>query len=440
MKQTLSLLSLFVVGLVTVVPLTAHGDHHHHDERDLTALVAPENLTQAPEDQAILRWQARLDREGGDMAATWERLGWAYIAKGRTTLDKGYFALAVELVEQMEERHGESDASRLLLGHAVLQQHRFRETEAIANALVADGTNPRGWALLSDARMERGDLAGAIAACQEFVNRLPGPEAYVRIAHLRWLKGDLAGAEHMMQTALEATGYSAVETSDWMRVRWGGYRLRAGEPADALTLADTVLDRRADYAPALLLRGQARLALGQTTAAIVDLARAAELNPLPEYQWWWADALRERGEDQAAREVESALRNEGRARDPRTLALYLATRDQWLTVAEKLAREEWIERSDPHTRDALAWVLAVQGRTEEAAAFLAPLLEQVPADGRIWLHAALIEHWRGNLDAAQKFAREADRLRGGLLPSEQRRLDQLREAQVGVAPVPNSNI
>lgn len=416
----------FLSGCFTTVAI-AHDGHHHGSvsEQTLAALVAPENLSDSVEDQEILRWQLRRDAEDGAAAATWGRLGWAYIAKGRTTFDERYFTLAARLAEDWEAKHVTSDATRLLRGHAVLQLHRFAEAEGIAHKLVASGSDPRGWALLSDAHMERGHIAEAIAACQEFVNRMPGPEAFVRISHLRWLSGDLSGADETMRLALDAAGNTTTETSDWMRVRLARFRLQAGELSDALALADAVLGRRADYAPALLLRGQVRLAMARPAEAVVDLELGAELNPLPEYQWWWAEALRENGELDAARSVEATVRKVGAERDPRTLALFLATRDQLLTVAEKLARAEWVARSDAHTRDALAWVLAAQGRVDEAAVFFAPLFEQAPADGRIWLHAAAISGMAGKPAEAREYAQRAAAFKWSLLPSERRRLAKL---------------
>lgn len=424
-------ISLCLSGLAGFAFTTAAHEGHHHgpvSAQALAALVAPENLTDSAEDREIRRWQSRHESEAGAATTTWGRLGWAYIAKGRTTFDERYFTLAARLAEDWETRHGRSDATRLLRGHAVLQLHRFAEAEAIARELTATGSDPRGWALLSDAHMERGDLAAAISACQAFVNLMPGPEAYVRISHLRWLSGDLAGADEMMRQALDATGRTATETSDWMRVRLGRLRLQVGELDEAWRLADAVLARRADYAPALLLRGQSRLAMDRCAEAVEDLAQAAKLNPLPEYQWWWAESLRENGDPDAARSVEEVLRQTGAERDPRTLALFLATRDQWPGVAERLARDEWVARSDAHTRDAVAWALVAQGQVNEAAEFMAPLLEQAPADGRIWLHAAAIAEMTGKSAEARAYAERAGEFAGGLLPSERRLLAKLLDA------------
>src|SRR5439155_890550 len=119
----------------------------------------------------------------------------------------------------------------------------------------------------------------------------PGVEAYSRIAHLRWIKGDLAGATEAMEMAMRATGPGEAEANAWALARLSGYYLQAGRTDAALTAAEIALKFEADYAPAFLARGRALLAQGNPEAAVGPLRRAATLNPLPEYQWWLADAL-----------------------------------------------------------------------------------------------------------------------------------------------------
>jgi hypothetical protein len=59
------------------------------------------------------------------------------------------------------------------------------------------------------------------------------------------------------------------------------------------------------------------LAQNAADAAILDLEHAAQQNPLPEYQWTLAEALRAGGRNQEAELVESRLRSHGAMNDPR---------------------------------------------------------------------------------------------------------------------------
>ena len=102
------------------------------------------------------------------------------------------------------------------------------------------------------------------------------------------------------------------------------------------------------------------------------LTRAASLNPLPEYQWILADALRASGRAADAAAVERELVARGTASDPRTVALYLATRGENASTALSLAEAELDVRADVFTLDAHAWALAANGRTAEARAAIVP--------------------------------------------------------------------
>ena len=107
---------------------------------------------------------------------------------------------------------------------------------------------------------------------------------------------------------------------------------------------------------------------------MAPLQRAAALNPLPEYHWVLADTLRllDRGEE--ADRVEGTLVASGAQSDPRTLALFLATRQIRTTDAVAAVERELQERSDAFTVDALAWALNAAGRLEEADSAMARAL------------------------------------------------------------------
>ncbi len=374
------------------------------------------------EDLEIRRDQERAGAAGATRA-DYERLAWAFVAKARRTLDAGYYALALKAADVTDERLGADDDSRLLRGHVLHNLHRFREAEAIAGRLAATRGQPEDFALLSDARMEQGDLAGAVDACQRLVNLRPGFEAWSRIAHLRWLKGDLVGATAAMEEAMRAAGANDAEGNAWALTRLSGYYLQAGRADAALTAAEAALRHAALYPPAMLARGRALLASRQGEAAVEALRRAAELNPLPEYQWWLADALRANGRDAEATRVEGTLVRRGESADPRTLALFLATRGVKPADAVRLARGELSARADVFTHDALAWALAANGEFAAADAEMKLALREGTRDARLCLHAALIAQRCDQPDAAARYFAAARGLAGTLTPSERARLE-----------------
>src|SRR3954469_23585444 len=68
----------------------------------------------AREDIAIRNWQQRAEAAMAT-AADFERLGWAFVAKARRTLDGGYFTLAEKTVAVSDVHFGATAGSRLLL-------------------------------------------------------------------------------------------------------------------------------------------------------------------------------------------------------------------------------------------------------------------------------------------------------------------------------------
>ena len=329
------------------------------------------------EDRDILLWQNRV-RAVPTSLGNYERLGWAYVAKARRTLDAGYYKLAEKTAEVMDARFGTSNEALLLRGHVDHNLHRFQEAEAVARQLVARRGLAFDYALLSDALMEQGRLAESVAACQKMMERKPGLEAYSRAANLRWLTGDLPGATAAMEEAVRAGSPLEAANTAWTLSRLSSYYLQAGRTAEALGAAEEAARALPDYPPALLARGRALVALGETAQALGPLQRAESLNPLPEYQWWLADTLRAAGKPDEAAEMEAKLSARGEAADPRTFSLFLATRGENPNDAVRLARAELLNRSDVFTQDALAWALAASGDSAGAEAAIQAALAENP--------------------------------------------------------------
>jgi tetratricopeptide (TPR) repeat protein len=378
-------------------------------------LVTPTGT--AAEDREIARWQ-RQAAEPHARCADLERLGWAYVAKARRTLDAGYYKLAEKTVDVMDRQFGPSPDAALLRGHVYHNLHRFGEAEAIAAQLARERGAPDDFALLSDALMEQGKLDEAVAALQRMADLRPGAEADSRIAHLRWLKGDLRGAIAAMQRAIRQTSPDDRTALAWMYVRLSAYELQAGHTATADALAAIALQKVPEYAPALLAQARARIAAWKPESARRLAERAAELNPLPEYQWWYAEACRAMGDAKRAATVEAGLRRTGTAADPRTYSLFLATKREQSNDAVSLARAELGVRADVFTHDALGWALFAHGDTTAAAAEMKQALAAGMQDARLLLHGAVVFSAAGQQAIARRLATRCQSAAATLLPSE----------------------
>jgi tetratricopeptide (TPR) repeat protein len=356
--------------------------------------------------------------------AVMKRLGWAFVRKARLSYDPGYYKLAEQCALAVESLHPDDPDALLLQGHILQSLHKFKEAEPIAWKLTKVRHDSADEGLLGDVLMEQGRLSQAIRAYQEMVNLRPDLQSYTRVAHLRWLKGDLEGAIEVIGMAVTAASPREPEPGAWAYTRMGTYSLQAGEIEVAERAAAFAMEYAHNYPPALLLRGRVLLAQGKLSPAVESLQQAAALNPLPEYQWLLADALREAAKPADAEEVEQKLISNGAANDPRTFSLFLATRRQRLQESLHLGLDELKSREDAFTMDAVAWALRANGQAAPALEYSQRSLAEGTQDARLFYHAGCIAMDCGhNVEATSLFSR-ADAIKQMLFPSERTDLTQ----------------
>jgi tetratricopeptide (TPR) repeat protein len=378
-----------------------------------------------PIDRAIIELQEQA-RRAPRRRETLEQLGYQFINRARLANDPGNYTLVERVTACIDEQHPGDPAALLLRGHALHQLHRFHEAEAIARALVAKREFVLDYALLGDALMEQGRLTEAATAYQKMIDLKPFYQSYTRAAHLRWLTGDLEGAIELIHKAIEAASPRTPEAIAWGYTRLAAYELQRGDLDQSTRAIDSALSFQPEYPAALLARGRVLLAQTRYGEAATVLERAAGLNPLPEYQWALADALRRTGREQQAASVERQLMERGPATDPRTVALFLTTRRIDDPQALSLSERELDVRRDVFTEDARAWALAGAGRYVEAGAAMERALSAHTGDARLFVHAGVIAGSLGRQRDAQRWFGRARRLRFTLLPSE---LDILHDHQ-----------
>ncbi|NOT64043.1 MAG: hypothetical protein HOP19_27840 [Acidobacteria bacterium] len=376
----------------------------------------------------------QMHEQGLDVAANVEALGWRFVEKARRSYDPGFYKMAEQCATCVEALNAErltepgklkNAAALLLRGHILQNLHRFSEAQPLAIELVEKRGLAFDFMLLGDVLLEQGKLREATVAYQKLLDLKPGLQAYVRAAQLRWLSGDTEGAIEMALQAAQAASPKEAEASAWATTRLAFYQLHHGALPQAAASCESALELFPDYAPALLMKGRVLLAQQRASAAIPFLQTAAKLNPLPEYQWTLADALRAESRDAEAQTVEAALQAKGATEDPRTYALYLATRSSDAAQAMKLAEEELKTRQDAHSYDALAWAGYRAGQTEAAWQNMQKALATGVQDTRLHFHAAAIAQAAGQRAEASKHFKQARQRSQALLPSERAQLLKL---------------
>ena len=447
MKQiqfsTLALLAAWLVGCGPGAS-SSHGPILSSNQTNATAALKvsadPLALVLAPHsgdgrtDRQIIQLQQKLPGARQPVPML-EQLGWLFVAKARESFDPGFYKLAEACAASIEAREPDANEALLLRGHVLQNLHRFKEAEPLARKLVARRGAPFDFGLLGDVLMEQGRLAEAVDAYQRMVDLKPGPQAYARIAHVRWLKGDLEGAVELMREAAASVSGVEAEVSAWMLTKLAAYEWQQGATNAAHRSAMKGLALQRDFPPALLLLGKMELAQGRTSEAVARLQIATRANPLPEYQWALSEALRAGGQVEAATIVERDLMKHGAAEDPRTFSLYLATRRLEASRAVELAEQELLMRADVHTHDARSWALAAAGRIEEARRASQLALAEGTADPRLLLHAGCIAEQWGEAAEARQHLEKAAAAQQVLLPGER---DLLKRALQKLAAATNA--
>ena len=434
MKYFLRFLPLVLVAVVGLFAysFTGSSDRHEQQAQSLhgpSAAADPLKVILTPIggatklDTQIADLQAKI-KEAPERLNLLERLGWAFVAKARTSSDPGFYTLAEQTAKAMAEKTPGDPAAALLLGHTLHTQHRFAEAETVARKLTSAREFVFDYALLGDALMEQGKLGEAIEAYQKMVDLKPCLQTYSRVAHMRWLKGDLTGAIEASRLAISGGSPREPEPSAWAYTKLAQYELQAGDIERALLSVALASELVPDYAPALLMQARLLSAQGKHQEAIEPLQQAAERSPLPEYLWTLADALRAAGNEDEATKVEAQISRTGAVADSRTYAIFLASRGTEIDNALRLARQELKERQDVFTHDAIAWAELAAGRVKEAREHMHKALAEGTQDARLFYHAGVIAAADQDDAEALHFFSKARAIEQMLLPSERVALGQ----------------
>lgn len=264
------------------------------------------------------------------------------------------------------------DARVIALGAWMsMSRHRFAEAlEQAERALSRDPAEPIALALRVDALTELGRYDEAVSAAQTLADRAAPLTAYPRIAQLRFLHGDLAGAIELARQALALAPEAHPERA-WLSGDLARLLVESGRPRAAVELLQALPPRSAQE-HAWLARAQ--LAAGQREAAAAQWRQAQALLPMPEYGLELWKLARERRDARETARYARLLRGQATldaAQDG------LANRDfiEFHALdgrpeqAYALALAELQRRPDIVSAAQLSWVLAKMGRGAEAAQF-----------------------------------------------------------------------
>ena len=362
-----------------------------------------------PADKLVQKMQERVERDP-DKADRWIELGQAWVRKARERAEPGYYRNADACVELALALEPDNAAALDLRGLVLMSDHRFAAARSLAQGtLKLRPDDPMAFGTLSDAELELGNYPQALAAVERMLALKPNLPSYLRASYLAWLQGNEPAAREAVRHAIDAAPQSSQnpEPRAYALTQAALYFWHQGDYEGADVGLQMALQVFPGYPAALVGRARAALATGRNAEAVKLLAQAYEQSPLIETGWLLGDARTLSGDEAGAREVYARIERQGSRLDPRTLALYYATKGRELSTALRLLEAELQQRQDIYTQDAYAFALYRAGRAGEALPFCEKALRLKTRDAALLYHAGAVHLAAGARAQGQRLLREA---------------------------------
>ncbi len=355
-------LALLLVGVVTTVSAWRDGPQRP------PVLATPSSRDPL---RTEIEAQHTALRARPDDAAGWADLGVLQVESARLGGDPTAYVRADAAIAEalrLAPYGAKPLRARAVLANA---RHEFEAGLRSAQAAVAvepDIASPYG--PLVDALLELGRYDEATAAAQTMVDLRPDLASYARVAYVRELRGDLAGATTAMEAALQAASRPA--DAAFARFQLGELAWQQGrlDEADLAYQAAARLDPRSLEPPSGLAKVLG--ARGDLAGAIAVLVPVVDQAPTPALVVQLAELKRAAGDLLGAGRLEELLGAQRRLFQANGVVLDLElavhSADTGIDLARGLndARQAYRSRPSVFAADALAWHLQSAGRSAEA--------------------------------------------------------------------------
>lgn len=402
------LLILFAVALLVFVAAVVR---QIVGQAPSAAISSPSPVEDSIE-ATIARLQAYLQANPEGTAA-YAELGLAYLQRVRETGDAAYYGLAEQAFAEALAREPQQLNALIGQGALALAQHRFQQ--ALEWGEQARAVNPfraEVLGIMTDALVELGRYDEAVETAQAMVDLRPDLASYSRVAYLRELHGDMAGAIAAMQAAVDA-GQPGAEGTSWAEVELGHLFFNSGDLERAEESYRQALRLRPEYPYALGGLARVQAARGHYEAAIEQYQLLTTRLPLPEFAIRLGELHEAAGQTQLAQERYELVRliqqlNAGAGMDvDLELALFEADHGANPAAAVQMAREAFDRRPSVVAADVLAWALYRNGEYEAAWEYSQQALRLGTRDANFHYHAGMIAYALGDELAARHHLSEA---------------------------------
>lgn len=380
----------------------------------LLAGAAGTTATGTPAERRIAAARKAIDMHP-EVASGHTELALAYARRARETSDPAYYEKGEKaLARALALAPGDFDAEKTRVW-ILLGQHEFAKAREQAQALQKRAPDDvLVYGFLADANAEVGNYQEAEQAAQWMLDLDPGNvPGLTRAAYLRELYGDLEGAIELMVASYDQLPPSEPEDRAWVLVQLGRLLKLTGKIPEAENALARSLEHFPRYHYALAELAHLRTVQGRHGEAVELLRERYEAAPHPENLYDLARALERAGRskeaERAYRDFEKRARRESDRADNcnRELALYYVDRAGKPEKALRVAEQEMKRRHDVFTRDAYAWALHANGRSEEARAQIEQSLALGVRDPTLFYHGGVIASRRQDRSAASQYLQQA---------------------------------
>ena len=343
-------------------------------------------------------------------------LGDALIRKARETGDPSYFYRAEEALKKSLDLAPQNSGAVRHLAYVFYSRHEFVPATAYARkAVEMNSSDGDSFGVLGDALLEVGQYAQAQAAYAYMMELDQSLYSYSRLAGLKSIRGDSAGAMADLERAIAAgkATKQPTESVAWAEWQLGAEHFAVGDLAKAEGYYLQSLATHPNYYRALAGMAQLRAAQKRYDETIEFYKKAIEILPLPDYAAALGDIYFKMGRSEQARRQYELVEYIGRLNDinkvlyNRELAYFYADHDMKLEVGLELAKRELTYRHDVYAYDLLAWSLYKNGKREEARYAIEKALKLGTKDAKLFFHAGMIYSSLGAGDKAREFLTRA---------------------------------
>ncbi len=395
-------LATIVVGLLTL-PLgrIVGPDEFAASPAGSSTTMLPTVQGLKPLPEIIEFWETRAAANPLDYPSR-TQLGIALSTSAAEQADLELYAEAERAFRSAINLNPNSDEARLGLASALVARHDFddalAEVEAVKLRRSSTDRPPSAPALAieGDAAIGIGRYDRAADAYEQLVTIERSSPTVSRLARLRSVQGDPAGAVELAQEALALSEELAIRPSDraFYHFQLGHFRFARGQVDPAIESYRNALALAPEHPGASEGLAFALAAAGRHDEAASAYEVLLDRSPAADVHGLYADVLRLQGRHLEAADQERLAERlaaeglDGPAAERRHLAGYYQTRNPDLAI--ELARADLAERRDVGAYDTLAWALHRAGRHREAGQVIAGALAFGTEDAALHYHAAAI--------------------------------------------------